>query len=93
MNQGKTRMPADSKITVDSKIICPVCRAKQDRQPDCRRCGADLRLYLKAILSNELAQRDYAQATTPDRIAQIEEYLNWLRPGELSRSTDERYST
>jgi len=28
---------------------CPVCRARQARQPECRRCGADLILLVGAL--------------------------------------------
>ena len=65
----------------DRQIACPVCRAKQIARPECRRCGADLSLYLKALRSVEESKRQFANAIhngDSQLAAQTLEYLHWL---------------
>jgi hypothetical protein len=65
-------------------MICPVCRARQEAQPACRRCGADLQLYVHAILSRQQAIERYraAREAGEETIAERElQYLKWLDPG------------
>ena len=65
------------------KVKCPVCRARQAPQPVCRRCSADLSLYLKALDSQDYARRLHAAALrSGDRQAaeQSAAYLRWLKP-------------
>jgi hypothetical protein len=63
-------------------LNCPVCRAKQTSQSECRRCGADLSLLIKALRSVQAAQRQVEQAQRrgdadfEDALA----YLRWLSP-------------
>ena len=68
----------------EPELKCPVCRARQKRQAECRRCGADLSLYVKALGSAELAQHQRQQARLSgddERAASIDRYLHWLKPG------------
>ncbi len=65
----------------DRQIACPVCRAKQIAQPECRRCSADLSLYLKAMRSVEESRRQFVNARRngdSQLAAQTLEYLQWL---------------
>ncbi len=65
----------------DRQIACPVCRAKQIAQPECRRCSADLSLYLKALRSVEESKRQFANASRngdSQLAAQTLEYMQWL---------------
>ena len=72
----------------DRQIACPVCRAKQIAQPECRRCSADLALYLKAMRSVEESKRQFANANRngdSQLAAQMLKYMQWLAdPVELS---------
>jgi len=65
----------------DRQIACPVCRAKQIAQSECRRCSADLSLYLKAMRSVEESRRQFVNARRngdSQLAAQTLEYLQWL---------------
>jgi hypothetical protein len=64
-------------------LVCPVCRAKQTPREFCRRCRADLRLYVKAIQSHRRATElleDAARSGREELAARTEAYLRWLRP-------------
>ena len=66
-----------------ASLKCPVCKARQDLQSTCRRCGADLALYLQALRSVETARRQYHQARqagSPQQAAHAISYLTWLNP-------------
>jgi len=68
-------------------LLCPVCRARQVAQPQCRRCGADLVLYGKALAAAEVSKRCYAAARHrgDDQAMRRElEYLTWLSPVEAA---------
>jgi len=64
------------------EIACPVCRAKQKPQNECRRCSADLTLYVKAMLSLETAKLQYQEARDGDQSNRVQarNYLQWLSP-------------
>ena len=65
----------------DRHIACPVCRAKQIAQIECRRCSADLSLYLKALRSVEDSKRQFANASRngdSPLAVQTLEYMLWL---------------
>ncbi len=67
----------------EMQLTCPVCRARQIPQAACRRCSADMSLYLKALRSEEAARRRYVEACrSGDRemAARALSYLQWLRP-------------
>ena len=69
------------RFTGDQHIACPVCRAKQISQAECRRCSADLSLYLKAMRSVEESKRQFENASRKgnlELVAQTLEYLQWL---------------
>jgi len=62
-------------------FACPVCRAKQPEQPECRRCSADLALYVKALRSVEQSRRQLESAKGRGDIQtadQTSAYLIWL---------------
>lgn len=67
----------------NSPIRCPVCRARQEPQPQCRRCDADLALYCQALAATDraaaalLAARQRGDRETARAQA---DYLNWLSP-------------
>ncbi len=66
-------------------FACPVCRAKQDAQSECRRCGADLSLYVKALQSvvESRRQLDAANRSSDDQSAlRVSNYMQWLIPKE-----------
>ncbi len=66
-------------------FACPVCRAKQDVQSECRRCGADLSLYVKALQSviESRRQLDAANRSGDAQSAtHVSNYLQWLIPKE-----------
>lgn len=68
------------------ELNCPVCRARQPWQSACRRCEADLRLYVKALRSLHSAQRQAAaarEAGDESKRQATEQYLAWLRPRSL----------
>ncbi len=60
---------------------CPVCRARQSPQTQCRRCGADLTMLLHALASLHAAQQELEEARSLNdhsREHQQQRYLNWL---------------
>jgi len=62
-------------------IECPVCRAGQSPRDICRRCGADLALFVHALESRRTARRRLARAITagnPEAAARLRAYLAWL---------------
>jgi hypothetical protein len=61
----------------DESIVCPVCNAGQPPQPTCRRCRADLALYLKALASVAIARRELGDASSVAPHA-WRDYLAWL---------------
>lgn len=69
------------------EFVCPVCRAKQVAQPECRRCTADLSLYLKALQSVKAA-RSQIELASINGNSQLAEraisYLKWLSPSEIA---------
>ncbi len=67
----------------EHELNCPVCRARQPWQSTCRRCEADLQLYVKALRSLHTAQRQAAvahDAGDESTSHAAERYLAWLRP-------------
>jgi len=75
--------PIPSREAADRQqnFACPVCRAKQPEQPECRRCSADLSLYVKALRSVEQARQKLASANSRGDIqtaARTSAYLIWL---------------
>jgi hypothetical protein len=65
------------------EILCPVCRAKQPPQPACRRCSADLSLYVKALRSVNAVRTQLDTAVengNPEIASQASRYLKWLSP-------------
>ena len=72
-----------SRETADRQqnFACPVCRAKQPEQPECRRCNADLALYVKSLRSLEHSRQQLASANNQGDIqtaAHTSAYLIWL---------------
>lgn len=68
-------------MTTESELVCPVCRAKQAYQSECRRCGADLSLWVKALRSLRIAQQRVVEAGRIDRqCLEAMRYLDWLSP-------------
>jgi hypothetical protein len=66
-----------------SELKCPVCRARQTVRIECRRCGADLALYVQALRSLEFAEAqraDAAERGESDRVTRIGHYIRWLDP-------------
>jgi len=62
-------------------FACPVCRAKQSAQPECRRCNADLALYIKALRSVEQSRQQFESANVrgdTQLATQMSAYLSWL---------------
>lgn len=65
----------------DLEICCPVCRARQSPRAECRRCTADLSLYVRALESRRVAHERLARATNVGDQAAVERlrrYLVWL---------------
>ena len=80
-NDPTQNTAAQVRTNGDRQIACPVCRAKQIAQPECRRCSADLSLYLKALRSVEESKRQFANASRngdSQLAAQTLEYMQWL---------------
>ena len=50
----------------ESVFRCPVCRAKQPLQSQCRRCRADLRLVVRAHQCAARMRDDYERALRLD---------------------------
>jgi hypothetical protein len=69
-------------MSTENETACPVCRAKQAYQTECRRCGADLSLWIKALRSLQVAQQKVAQAARHDEATcnKTLNYLRWLSP-------------
>lgn len=84
MTTSSERDPAMSSKKVADRLenfACPVCRAKQAAQPECRRCNANLELYLKALRSVEKSsqQLEMAKDQGDNELAeQASAYLRWL---------------
>jgi hypothetical protein len=71
-----TEPPADAMA-----IECPVCRAGQSIRSVCRRCGADLALFVHALESRRIARRRLERAIeagNPAATARLRAYLAWL---------------
>ncbi|MEZ6128779.1 MAG: hypothetical protein R3C59_08865 [Planctomycetaceae bacterium] len=65
---------------------CPVCRAKQELQPECRRCHADLTLVVRAHRRAEYLVAAGQQADERGDVQEqwrIREELKQLSPGVL----------
>ncbi len=63
------------------RINCPVCKAGQEPNATCRRCGADLALFLQCLTSRSRAEQQYRAAIARGDQASDERmraYLNWL---------------
>jgi hypothetical protein len=78
---GEDRMPANTPGNEEPIIQCPVCRATQTARQVCRRCSADLELFVRARISNLAARRRLAEAVAAgDAVAQarLRRYLRWL---------------
>ena len=77
--------PTENSVRQIQDFTCPVCRAKQVAQPECRRCNADLSLYLKALRSVNESCRQIELAIINGN-SQIAEkticYLKWLSPSK-----------
>ena len=74
-------MTDDAAATSDREICCPVCRARQSARPTCRRCAADLTLYVRALESGGVARERLVQATTAGdqaAVLRLRRYLVWL---------------
>jgi len=74
-------IPSREAADRQQNFACPVCRAKQPEQPECRRCSADLSLYVKALRSVEQSRQQLESATSrgDNRLAaQTSTYLIWL---------------
>ncbi len=69
-------------MSTENELTCPVCRAKQACQAACRRCGADLSLWIKALRSLHEAKRQVANAAQLDTANHDSalNYLRWLSP-------------
>ncbi len=65
---------------------CPVCRAGQPLQDECRRCAADLRLVVRAYRRVETLLVQHAQAVRQGdtrRLPKILAELRLLKPKSL----------
>ncbi|MEX0669535.1 MAG: hypothetical protein WD060_03645 [Pirellulales bacterium] len=74
-------MPSQPTAADDELIGCPVCRAVQPLQPVCRRCVADLGLFMRAVESRRTARRRLTRATAAHDTAaerRLRVYLRWL---------------
>lgn len=74
-------IPSREAADRQQKFACPVCRAKQPAQSECRRCSADLALYIKALGSVEQSrqQLECAKGRGDTQLAaQASAYLRWL---------------
>lgn len=84
MTTSPERDPAMSSKKVADRLenfACPVCRAKQTAQPECRRCNADLALYLKALRSVEESRQQLEMANVQgdsELAEQASAYMRWL---------------
>ena len=67
-------------MSTENELACPVCRAKQAYQAECRRCGADLSLWIKALRSLHVAKQQVVQAARHDNCERALSYLRWLSP-------------
>ena len=70
-------------MSAEPAFRCPVCRAAQPLQENCRRCQADLRLVVCAQrrLAYVKAQREQALARGDnERESQLAAELQWLAP-------------
>jgi len=63
-----------------SEIRCPVCKATQPPLGTCRRCKADLSLYLKALHSHSDAIDRLRDASDVRERRELQDYLRWLSP-------------
>lgn len=74
-------MGPDQPESDEVSVECPVCRAAQSPRPACRRCGADLALFSRAIASRRSARRLLADAVAAGDDAaatRLRGYLRWL---------------
>lgn len=81
-------------LTMLEEFKCPVCCARQQLQPECRRCRADLRLLMQALFALRDAQQQLQLALAEDPSSPIanlvRERLEWLSPTVAARfSTSE----
>jgi hypothetical protein len=67
-------------------LECPVCRAGQSPRDICRRCGADLALFVRALESRRIASGRLERAITagnPAAMTRLRGYLAWLGGGRI----------
>ena len=80
-------------MSIENELSCPVCRAKQAYQAECRRCGADLALWIKALRSLHVARQQVKRAGLHDSASfdKAQTYLRWLSPkaAQLAQSATE----
>jgi len=72
--------------STSDEFRCPVCRARQTLQPECRRCHADLTLVIKARQRTEHLFVALQQARQDRDFAaqhQLTKELRLLHPGLL----------
>jgi hypothetical protein len=63
------------------EFACPVCRARQSFRAECRRCGADLLLYVKALRSVVQSRQQLGLARDSGNgkmEGQVLVYMRWL---------------
>lgn len=68
----------------EDQLRCPACRARQTQRPRCRRCGADLELYVRLLRRlTYLEGRLDSLRAGPDRQRALRE-LRQLAPGRAA---------
>ena len=77
-------------MPVENELTCPVCRAKQAYQSECRRCGADLSLLIKTLRSVQAAKLHVEQSLLAGdpHVDVALAYLRWLTPSRAQPVID-----
>lgn len=77
-------------MSTENELACPVCRAKQAYQTECRRCGADLSLLIKTLRSLQATQQhvDQSLLAGDPHVEVALAYLRWLSPSRAQAVVD-----
>jgi len=84
---GACAQTANSFNPTHIMLQCPVCRARQPLQIECRRCGADLELFTRAIRAVENIRAELERNLNSGIDAKITKAIRrrlvWLSPAAM----------
>lgn len=77
-----------SDSTGERRLRCPACRAGQAWRAGCRRCGADLRLLVRALTRVAELEQQYHICVEDRRVEQAAKVIEELRALDPQRARE-----